>query len=92
MCPPMSAHGRHLANTTERVLTGVDNANGKSIGSAVVAHLTAEKFLYFTMASLSPKLPLPMGDLEPHLSHDSLGPSELTTQTVSRLVQPFLHR
>jgi len=37
------------------------------------------------------KLPLPMGDLDPHLIHDSLGPSAPKTQTASRLFQPFLH-
>jgi len=31
------------------------------------------------------------GDLDLHLMHDSLGPSELTTQVESRLVQSFLH-
>jgi len=28
----------------------------------------------------------------PHLTHDSFGPSEPTTQTASRSVRPFLHR
>jgi len=37
------------------------------------------------------KLPCSMGDLEPRLPH-SLGPSEPTTKTTSRSVQPFLHR
>jgi len=36
--------------------------------------------------SLSPSAPL-----DSHLTHDSLGPSEPTTQTASRSVQPFLH-
>jgi len=36
------------------------------------------------MGDLFPqKLPLSMGDLESHLIHDSLGPSEPTTQTAS---------
>jgi len=39
---------------------------------------------------LSPKIVPSHGDLEPHLIHDSLGPSEPITQTASRLVQPFL--
>ena len=37
------------------------------------------------------KLPLPMG-IWAHLTRDSLDPSKPTTQKVSRLVQPFLHR
>jgi len=32
-----------------------------------------------------------MGDLNPQLIRDSLGSSESSTRTVSRLVQPFLH-
>jgi len=46
--------------------------------------------LYFTTGRHFPsKLPFPMGDLEPHLTHDSLGPSEPTTQTTFWSVQPF---
>jgi len=41
--------------------------------------------LYFTMAALSPsKLSLPLGDLGTHLIHDSLSPSDPTTQTASQ--------
>jgi len=36
--------------------------------------------------------PFPWGDLDPHLTHDSLGPCEPTTQTAHQLVPPFLHR
>ena len=40
---------------------------------------------------LSPKkLPLPMRDLDTHLSQNSLSPPESTTQTASRSLQPFL--
>jgi len=34
--------------------------------------------------------PFPWGDLDPHLTHDSLGSSEPITQTASRSVQTFL--
>jgi len=37
-----------------------------------------------------PKLPLAMGDLDPHLIHGSLGPPKFSIQTASRSVQPFL--
>ena len=37
-----------------------------------------------------PKLPLCLGDLDPHLIHGSLDPPESSTQTASRSVQPFL--
>ena len=39
-----------------------------------------------------PKLSRLMGDLDPYLTHDSLGHSEPTIQTASRSVQPFSHR
>jgi len=52
--------------------------NGISIGSAVFAQMTAERrrvSLYFAMGCALPpsKLRLPMGDLDPHLIHGSLG-------------------
>jgi len=43
------------------------------------------------MCSFSWKLLLCMKDLDPYLPHAFLGPPESVTQTVSRLVQPFLH-
>ena len=39
----------------------------------------------------SAELPLPVGDLDSHLIHGSLGPPESAPQTSSWLVQPFLH-
>jgi len=42
--------------------------------------------------SLPPKLPLPMENLDPHLTHDSLGTSEPKTQTASRSVPSVLYR
>ena len=49
--------------------------------------------LYFTMGCPFPppsKLPIPMGDLDPHLIHGSLGPPESSIETASQSVQPFL--
>jgi len=40
----------------------------------------------------SPELSLPMGDLDPHLTHDVLGLCEPTTQTTPRSVQLCLQR
>jgi len=34
----------------------------------------------------------PLAPVDPHLTHDCLGPSEPTTQAASRSVQPSLHR
>jgi len=63
------------------------------MASTSVSHLCAahgRQSLYFTMGSFPPKLPLPMGDLDHHLTHCSMGPLEPRTQTASRSVQPFL--
>ena len=50
------------------------------------------EFLYFTMGHpfRPQKLPLHMRDLDPHLTHGSLGTPESTTQMASWSVQPFL--
>jgi len=68
------------------------NPNGITIGSA---SCTGDRrvSLYFTMGAPFPKkLPLPTGVSGSHLTYDSLGPFEPTTQTASRSVQLFLHR
>jgi len=52
----------------------------------------SRRSLYFTMGHLSPsKLPLRMGDLDPHLIHASLQPPRSASRTAPQLVQPFLH-
>ena len=46
--------------------------------------------LYNGTPILPPRnLPLPMGDLDPHLIHGSPGPPKSSTQTAARSVQPF---
>jgi len=55
-------------------------------------HITAARgryTLYFT-PPIPSKLPLLMGELDPHLIHGSLDPPESTTQRASRSVQPFM--
>jgi len=47
--------------------------------------------LYFTMGRPFPLKIAPSHEGIPHLTHESLGVSEPTTQTVSRMDQPFLH-
>jgi len=89
MCPTVSAHWRHLANTIEHVLPLAHlspQSKRKSIGSAVL-HSSQQKVPILYNGRLFPqKFPLPMGDLEPHLTHDSLGTSEPTTHMAFRLV------
>ena len=64
--------------------------NSIMIGSAVFEQTTTE--CLYTLQCDAPfpsKLLLPMGDLDPHLIHGSLGPPKSSTQTASQLVQPF---
>jgi len=62
------------------------------------AQLTAESAdigLLYNGRPYPPELPLQMGDLDRHVTHDALGPCERTnstTQTAPRSVQPCLHR
>ena len=67
--------------------TRVHNANGKSIGSAVSAQLTAESPYTLQWEAFSLKIVPSHGD--PRLIHGSLGPPESSTQMASRSVQPF---
>ena len=64
--------------------------NSISISLPVCAQLEADSPYTLQLAPLSPKLRLPIGDLDPHLIHGSLVPPEFSTQKASRLVQPFL--
>jgi len=78
----LRAHWRHLANTIKLVLPSaprVQNPNGKSIGLPVYAQLTAESPYALQWATLFPKMAPSHGDLNPHLTHDSLGPSKSAT-------------
>jgi len=84
-------HWRHLAIWLNLCLlqpTWVHIPNGKSIDSAVSLQLTAES-LYFTVGDPFPHNCPFHGGSGPHLIHDSLGQSEPTIQTASRLVRCF---
>jgi len=74
----------------------IPESKGITIGSAVFTQVTALGVIYFTILynghPFSQNCPFPWGDLDPHLTQDSLGPSEPTTQTEFQSVQPFLHR
>jgi len=66
--------------------TQIHKPNGISIGSAIFGQLTA-----VSLGTSPSKLPVRTGRSGSHLAHGSLGPPELTPQTASWLVQPFLH-
>jgi len=68
----------------------VHSPNGNSIGSAVLAQLTAESPYTYNGLFFPPELPLPMRGSGPHLLHHSLGPPKSSTQTASQSVQLFL--
>ena len=71
--------------------TWVHNPNGKIDRFSCFCTASRQKVpILYNVQPFPPKLPLPMGDLNPHLTHDSLGISEPTTQRASRPVLPFL--
>jgi len=58
-------------------------------GHIAAAH--GQYFLYFTMGRPFPlKIAFPVGDLDVHLKHASLGSAKSMTQMAPRSVQPFL--
>jgi len=65
------------------------NPKGITISSAVFTQVTARCHVLYNGPPVIPQLPFPMGDLYPNLIHGSLGLPESSTQTPSRLVQPF---
>jgi len=72
--------------------TRVQIPNGISIGSPVFAQLTAERPYTLQWVTLCfENCSFPWQVLGLHLIHDSLSIPEPTTQTTSRLDQPFLH-
>jgi len=77
---------------TDGRLTRVHNPNGKFIGSAIFAQLTAK------CGQACPGMSFPLiiapshGRSGPHLLHTSLGQTKSTIQMESQSVQPFLHR
>jgi len=70
--------------------TQVHNPNGKSIGSAIFAQLTAVSSGMLGYVFSPNNCRFACG-IWAHIIHDSLGPSKPTIQTASRSVQPFLH-
>jgi len=72
--------------------TEVHNPSGKSIGSAVLAQLTAESAYTSQGAPLSTIVAPVYKGSGPHLTHDALHPRQPTTQTAPWSVQPFLRR
>jgi len=54
-------------------------------------HSSQQKFpILYSGRPFPPKLSLPMGDVYLHLTRGSLCPPDFSTQTASRLVEPFL--
>ena len=91
--PPMRAHWRHLANTTELVhpsATAVHNRNTKLIGSVVSVHMTVEYPYSLQWSVCFPlKLSLSMLAFRRHVIRTSLGPPEFGAQMGTSSLQPF---
>jgi len=82
------ADWRHLANTIELAHPSVHSSPKPKRRIDRFS-----RFSTFTMgASIPQNCPFSWGDLDRHLTYDSLGRSEPITQTAPRSVQPFLHR
>jgi len=81
-----------LINTCFLGPTRILDPNSISISSAIFTQPTAEHLYTLQWAALSPQnCSFSWGDLDHHIIHDSLDPSQPTTHMASRLVQPFLH-
>ena len=96
MCPPVRTHWRHLANTIELVLPSAHLSPQPKrqidrFSRFCIAH--SRKSLYTLqwtpLSSKNAYFHGGSGPHDPHLTHDSLGPSEPTMQTASRSVQAF---
>ena len=96
MCPPISSHWRHLANTIELLHPSAHlSPQSKRQIDRFSRFCTAacRVSLYFTMVRpfLPQNCPFPWGwGSGPHVIHASLGPAESSTQTATRSRQPFL--
>jgi len=98
------AHWRHLANTIELVHIGTSWRmwfNMCFLGPTQTTNWSVQPFLHnlwqkvlirYNGCPFPENFPFPLGDLDPHLIYDSQDQPKPTTQTASRLVQPFLHR
>jgi len=86
------AHWRHLANTIELVHPSESTTQtaNRSV-QPFFAQVTSESPCTYNWRPHPPKLSLPMGDMDPHVTR-FLGPIRAITQTAPRSVQPFLRR
>jgi len=78
-CPLVRTRWHHLANTIELVFPSAHlspQPKRQVDRLSRFAQLTAESPYTLQWASLSPKLPLSIGESGPHLMSDSLAPSE----------------
>jgi len=75
---------------TYNVFSGTLNPTQSINQSINLAQLMAESPYTYNGFFFPPNLSFPMGDMDPHLIQDLLGPPESSTQTASQLVQPVL--
>jgi len=89
LCTMAPSYSRNLANAIKLVLPSAQTSPQPA--NRLVQPFCTAHGIYFTTGRvpISPKLSLPMGDLDRHLMHDSFGSSEPTTRTASPSVQSF---
>jgi len=90
--PALPQNGRAAALFSAHVYCSHGRPSQLLLSSCCTAHGRVPIGLVYNGPPLSPsKLPLCMGDSDPHLIHGSLGPSQSTIKTASRSVQAFVH-
>jgi len=95
MWPRMWAHWRHLVNMIELVLPSAHpSPQPKQQIDRFSQFCTADARIptLYKWTTVFPKLAPSHGESGPHLTHDSLGHSQLTIQTASQSVQLLSHR
>jgi len=94
--PLISAHlhvgsGPHLIHASLGPLKSITQMASRSVQPFLHRWPHSVPILYNGTPLLHSNLPLPIGDLDPHLTYGSLGPPKSSTQTASRSVQLVLH-
>ena len=86
IAPPHGGSGPHIMHTSFGPPESITQMASQLFSHFCTDH--SRVAILYNGPPLPPlKLPLPMGDLDPDITNDFLGPSEPTTQMASRLVE-----
>jgi len=83
LAPPGEYDWTHASFSTPKSTTQMANRSVQ-----LFLHISHQ--IFYNWPPFPPNCPFPWGNLNRHLTHDSLGPSESSAQTASGSVQPFL--